>query len=107
MPEVAAVWVRFSGAVFGLDSDVFLAGVYLPPAASQQLQRSPLSQRMADLHASQKGAQAIGHVWLAGDLNAKAGALQDFTLDTSAWLKDTGLWMVSQTCIANCLFTCA
>ena len=36
-PAVQAVWVHVKAAVFGLDRDVFIACVYIPPAGSNQL----------------------------------------------------------------------
>ena len=33
-PEASAVWVRFSASAFGLDKDLFMASVYIPPGGS-------------------------------------------------------------------------
>lgn len=48
-PEVPALWVRLSASTFGLDKDLFMASVYLPPGGSQQLQCSSVTDRFHHL----------------------------------------------------------
>lgn len=74
--EVVAVWTRFTGSRFSLDSNelMFVPALCLPPAASQQLPFLPLSSRVADPYGFLRDAQAMGRVLCAGDFNADMGA---------------------------------
>ena len=53
-PEAQAVWVRVRASDIGLDRDVFVACVYIPPAGSAQLLSHSLPERMGSLKAAVK-----------------------------------------------------
>ena len=65
-PEASAVWVRFSASAFGLDKDLFMASVYIPPGGSQQLHESPVAARFQLLSDAALDALQHGYVsWVA------------------------------------------
>lgn len=68
------LWVKISPVAPGI-APVFVAACYIPPAGSQQLTRSSLEERFARLAARVTTAEAEGAVVLAGDFNARVGAL--------------------------------
>ena len=90
-PAVQAVWVRVNAAVFGLDRDVFIACVYIPPAGSNQLHSQSLSARMASLRSAVISAQEHGHVILGGDFNAKVETMDDLLLPDRQFLEDSSV----------------
>ena len=63
--------------MFGLDWDVFVAAIYIPPARSPQLRSKSLTSRMHCLRESALLAQQHGYVVLGGDFNAKVSNLPD------------------------------
>lgn len=59
-PEIQAVWVRIKASALGLDKDLFIASVYIPPAGSAQLQMHSLSSRIAALKIGAAAASELG-----------------------------------------------
>ncbi len=70
-----SLWVKLS--VSGRPSPLFVGACYLPPAGSPQLRRVPLLDRLATLDDRLAAACAAGDALLAGDFNARVGALPD------------------------------
>ena len=69
-PELSALWLKFPGAVFGVDGPVMLAVVYLPPLGSHRVQLKSQQERLAELAVQVSAAERMGHVLLCGDFNA-------------------------------------
>ena len=90
-PEAQAVWVRVRASGIGLDRDVFVACMYIPPAGSAQLLSHSLSERMGSLKAAVTSAQAHGHVILGGDFNAKVGGMDDVLVPDRQLLEGSGI----------------
>ena len=90
-PDVQAVWVRIDAAVLGLDKDVFLACVYIPPAGSSQLRQNSLSSRFDAFKDTILAAQELGYVMIGGDFNAKVADLDDVAVSDEEFLQDSGL----------------
>ena len=91
LPEAQAVWVRVRASVVGLDRDVFVACVYIPPAGSAQLLPHSLAERMSSLKAAVTSAQAHGHVILGGDFNAKVGGMDGVLVPDRQFLEGSGI----------------
>ena len=89
-PEAQAVWVRIRASGIGLDRDVFVACVYIPPAGSAQLLSPSLFERMSSLKAAVTSAQAHGHVILGGDINATVAGMNDVLVPDRQFLEDSG-----------------
>ena len=85
------MWVRMKASMFGLDKDVFVASVYLPPAGSSQLQPHSISSRFSSLREAVLMAQGLGYVILGGDFNAKVADMDDVLLPDRQFLEDSGL----------------
>ena len=62
--EVPTLRVRFSASTFGLDKDVIMASVYMPPGGSQQLQNSSGKDRFQHLSHAVDDALQHGYVIL-------------------------------------------
>ena len=91
-PDTQAVWVRLRASMLGLDKDLFVAAVYIPPAGSAQLQQRSLASRMHDLRQSALLAEQQGYVLLGGDFNAKVSTLLDVVDDDAQQsIQDSGL----------------
>ena len=90
-PEASAVWVRFSASAFGLDKDLFMASVYIPPGGSQQLHHSPVAARFQLLSDAASDALQHGYVILGGDFNAKVASRSDISGSDMDFLEDSGI----------------
>ena len=90
-PEVQAVWVRIKALALGLDRDLFLACVYIPPATSSQLQMHNLSARMAALKSAAVMASELGYVIIGGDFKTKVAAADDTVVSDRRFLEKSGL----------------
>ena len=90
--DTQALWVRLKASLFGLDRDVFIAAVYIPPATSPQLRSKSLAPRMQCLRESALLAQQHGYVVLGGDFNAKVSNLPDVLVsEQQQFIFDSGL----------------
>ncbi len=73
------VWVRIQGTLFGLEQDVLVGGVYVPPVTRHRklpAVKAALDALMQDIVAAQL---VTPHVMLMGDFNARVGhALEQF-----------------------------
>ena len=73
--ELSVLWLRFSGALFGVDTPVFCGVVYLPPVGSHRLQvHQGLDERYIELASHVGQAQAMGKVLMCGDFNASVSS---------------------------------
>ena len=90
-PEVPALWVRLSASTFGLDKDLFMASVYLPPGGSQQLQCSSVTDRFHHLSHAVGDALQHGYVILGGDFNAKVAARNDVAISDMEYMHESGM----------------
>ena len=86
LSDVQAVWVRIDAAVLGLDKDVFLACVYIPPAGSSQLRQNSLSSCFDAFKDTNLAAQELGYVMIGGNFNAKVADLDDVTVSDAEFL---------------------
>ena len=86
MPSAAGLWLVLKPAVTGAASDVYLGGVYIPPAQSALLRASPASDRFAALTEAASAASALGRVMIMGDFNARVAARSDIGDDHASSL---------------------
>jgi len=69
------IWCHLKRQLFGINSDIYLAAVYLPPLQSQRKAgEDVLSVLEQEIHKYSKQGKII----LLGDLNARTGTLNDF-----------------------------
>ena len=83
MPSTPALWLILRASITGADSDVYLGGVYIPPAQSALLRNSTAADRFAALAEAASAASALGKVMLMGDFNARVADRPDID-ETSA-----------------------
>ena len=86
MPSAAGLWLVLKPAVTGAASDVYLGGVYIPPAQSGLLRTSSASDRFAALTEAASAASALGRVMIMGDFNARVAARSDIDDDQASSL---------------------
>ena len=67
MPSTPALWLILRTSIKGADSDIYLGGVYIPPAQSALLQNSTAADRFTALAEAALAAPALGKVMLMGD----------------------------------------
>ena len=73
-------WIKLCKRFFGLDSDVFVCFVYIPPENSNYYQsRGQDMMQMIEKDASIFSKK--GHIKLVGDFNARTGTLTDCTVN--------------------------
>ena len=77
-----SVWLRVSGAAFGLEGDVLLGGCYIPPQGANH-SADETFESFAALHAQIDEALGDGCAacFVAGDFNARLGAQNEFDHD--------------------------
>lgn len=69
------IWCQLNRQLFGINSDIYLAAVYLPPLQSQRIAgEDVLSILEQEIHKY----SIQGKITLLGDLNARTGTLNDF-----------------------------
>ena len=68
--ELSVLWLKFPGAIFGVNGSVMLAVVYLPPAGSHRVHLQSQQERLAELASQVSAAERMGHIVLCGDFNA-------------------------------------
>ncbi len=90
-PERQALLVRSKVCMLGLDKDIFVAAVYIPPAGSGQLQKRSLASRTHGLRQSALRAWQQGYVLLGGDFNAKVSTLLDVVDDAQQFIQHSGV----------------
>ena len=67
------MWIKITKEVLSLDKDLFICGVYIPPANSKYFN----SETLENLEADVSFFQNQGHVMLSGDFNARTGTYTD------------------------------
>lgn len=93
--EVSSVWVKISKQYCQLETDLYIACCYIPPVGSSQHTRTPLRDRFQLLHQHIAEAMPLGHVFIAGDFNARIGQLSELPslhpphLPTTRAMQDT------------------
>ena len=83
--------MRVRASDIGLDGDVFIACIHIPPAGSAQLLSHSLPERMGSLKAAVTPAQALGHNIFGGDFNAKFGGMDDVLVPYRQFLGGSGI----------------
>ena len=69
------IWCRLDKQLLGLQADIFLAAVYLPPLQSQRRAgEDVISILEREIHKY----STQGQILLLGDFNARTGTLNDF-----------------------------
>ncbi len=80
---IQCVWLKVQGAALGLEGDVLLGGVYIPPATRKR-PAEVIRQAMLELTEEITSAQRVTpHVMLLGDFNALIGASPEPYADAS------------------------
>ena len=69
------IWSCLKGHLFGIDADIYLAAVYLPPLQSQ---RKAGEDALSILEQEVYKFSTQGQIILLGDFNARTGTLNDF-----------------------------
>ena len=86
MPSAAGLWLVLKPVVTGAASDVYLGGVYIPPAQSALLRTSLAFDRFAALTEAASATSARGKVMIMGDFNARVAARSDIGDDQASSL---------------------